>query len=410
MMDANHIPLYDIRYLEMRIRSLYFIGKGVFQMVTVKAPAAYYNEPGLLKRSGEYIHTLGSHALIIGGHTALSITEEALQASLIAAGIRVEIKTFAGQCTVEEIGAYTAIAKQLQVDIIIAVGGGKVLDLSKAVAEDAGLPIVTIPTIPATCAAWSALTVLYDERGQAAGYRPLLHSPALVLADTDLLAQAPPRYLAAGIGDTLVKWYEFAVNLSGNAGSVALRSSVATARLALDILERHATTVYKEAGQPGYEPDAAFTEVTDAIIWLAGLVGSIQDGSVHAAIAHGLHDSLTRIEETHDRLHGEKVAFGLLTQWVLEGKSGVELERLASWLHELDLPITLDQLGITADVQPSAVSIAEGLVLREGAAAQLNFAVTTEAVQAAIIQANELGQTLRQRSLRATLVQTIANA
>ncbi len=361
-------------------------------MVTIKAPAAYYNEPGVLQRSGDYIRSLGDYALVIGGPTALSIAGEQLHTTLITAGIRSETQTFAGQCTVEEINAYTAIAKQLEVQLIIAVGGGKVLDLSKAVAEDAGLPIVTIPTIPATCAAWSALTVLYDEHGRAAGYRPLLRSPELVLADTELLAQAPRRYLAAGIGDTLVKWHEFAVNLTGNAGSVALRSSVATAKLALDILERHATDVYNEVGQQAYKPNIAFTEVTDAIIWLAGLVGSIQDGSVHAAIAHGLHDSLTRIEDTHNSLHGEKVAFGLLTQWILKGKQGAELERLISWLHALDLPITLAQLGITTDVQQSAAVIAEGLALREGAAEQLSFAVTVEAVQAAIVQADALGQ------------------
>ncbi|MFD1888000.1 iron-containing alcohol dehydrogenase family protein [Paenibacillus wenxiniae] len=361
-------------------------------MVTIKAPAAYYNEPGILERSGQYIRSLGHYALIIGGPTALSIAGERLNTSLLAAGIRTEIKTFAGQCTVEEIEAYTSIARGLNVELIIAVGGGKVLDLSKAVAEDARLPIVTIPTIPATCAAWSALTVLYDPHGKAAGYRPLLRSPELVLADTALLAQAPRRYLAAGIGDTLVKWHEFAVNLNGNAGSVALRSSVATAKLALDILERHATDVYNEVGQQAYQPDAAFIEVTDAIIWLAGLVGSIQDGSVHAAIAHGLHDSLTRIEDTHHSLHGEKVAFGLFTQWVLEGKQGAELEKLVSWLHELDLPITLSQLGITGDINQNVAAIAEGLALREGAAEQLNFAVTIEAVQKAIVQADALGQ------------------
>ncbi|WP_322922372.1 iron-containing alcohol dehydrogenase family protein [Paenibacillus campi] len=371
-------------------------------MVTIKAPSAYYNEPGLLQRSGNYIRPFGSQALIVGGQTALSIVGEQLYASLHAAGIRTEINVFTGQCTAEEIEAYTAIARQVNAELIIGVGGGKVLDLSKAVAEDAGLPIVTIPTVPATCAAWSALTVLYDQYGQAAGYRPLLHSPELVLADPSLLAGAPRRYLAAGIGDTLVKWYEFAVNLNGNSGSVALRTSVATARLALDILERHATDVYEQAGQPGYTPDVAFTEVTDAIIWLAGLVGSIQDGSVHAAIAHGLHDSLTFIEDTHQALHGEKVAFGLLTQWVLEGKEGEQLEQLATWLQTLELPITLAQLGITDDAQQSAARIAQRFVLREGAADQLDFAVTTAAVEAAIVKADALGQALHERARSAT--------
>ncbi|WP_411349987.1 iron-containing alcohol dehydrogenase family protein [Paenibacillus sp. WLX2291] len=363
-------------------------------MITVKAPAVYRNERGLFKQSGELVHAIGNYALVIGGRRALASVRPSLLPSLEQAGVQVHVETFDGYSTRQEIESYTNIARQLQVNVIIGVGGGKVLDLSKAVAQEAGIPIVSVPTIPATCAAWSALTVLYDSDGQSAGYLPLNQSPALVLADPDVLSQAPRRYLAAGIGDTLVKWHEFAVNLNGNAGSLALRSSVGTAKLALDILERHALEVYEQAGN-GQVTDA-FTEVTDSIIVLAGLVGTIQDGSAHAAIAHGLHDSLTRLEETHDSLHGEKVAFGLLTQWVLEGKEPQELHRLASWLHQLDLPVTLNQLGIESDHEQAATIIANGLALREGAAQNLAFAVDAGSVKQAILRAHELGRSLQQ--------------
>ncbi len=366
--------------------------KGVQYMITIKAPSIYLNEPHLLAVSGSHIRALGSNALLIGGHTALEKVTPHLLPALDEAGVNYHLQPFQGECTREVIQAYTGIARKVQVNLIIGAGGGKVLDLAKAVAEQAGLPVVTIPTIPATCAAWSALTVLYDERGQAAGYWPLRRSPDLVLADTALLAAAPARYLAAGIGDTLVKWHEFAVNLSGNYSSLALRSSVATARLALGILEEHALDVYEQTPRQQITPE--FIQVTDAIIVLAGLVGSIQDGSVHAAIAHGLHDSLTRLEDTHRSLHGEKVAFGLLTQWQLEQKEYRELHRLASLLHQLDLPVTLKQLGIEGDREQAARQIAKGLTLREGADHHLAFAVHPEAVTRAILEADELGEQL----------------
>ncbi|ANF96862.1 iron-containing alcohol dehydrogenase family protein [Paenibacillus bovis] len=361
-------------------------------MITVKAPSVYLNESNLLAASGSHIRALGSSALIIGGYTALEKVTPALLPALDEAGVSYHLQPFQGQCTREEIQAYAGIARKVQVQLIIGAGGGKVLDLAKGVAEQAGLPVVTIPTIPATCAAWSALTVLYNERGNAAGYWPLRRSPDLVLTDTALLAAAPARYLAAGIGDTLVKWHEFAVNLNGNYSSLALRSSVATARLALEILEEHALDVYEQA--PLQQVTPAFIQVTDAIIVLAGLVGSIQDGSVHAAIAHGLHDSLTRLEDTHRSLHGEKVAFGLLTQWQLEQKEYKELHRLASLLHQLDLPVTLRQLGIESEREQAARQIAEGLTLREGAERHLAFAVHIDAVTRAILEADELGTQL----------------
>lgn len=374
------------------LNPLISIFKGVLYMITVKAPSIYRNEQDVLAASGSQIRAIGSRALIIGGHTALKKISPSLLPALDEAGVTYHLQPFQGQCTRQEIQAYAGIARKVQVELIIGAGGGKVLDLAKGVAEQSGLPVVTIPTIAATCAAWTALTVLYDERGQAAGYWPLRRSPELVLADTTLLAAAPARYLAAGIGDTLVKWHEFAVNLSGNSGSLALRNSVATARLALEILEEHALDVYEQA--PRQQVTPAFIQVTDAIIVLAGLVGSIQDGSVHAAIAHGLHDSLTRLEDTHHSLHGEKVAFGLLTQWQLEQKEYGELHRLASLLHQLDLPVTLRQLGIYTNREEAVRQIAEGLALREGADRQLAFAVHPGAVTRAILQADELGQQL----------------
>jgi glycerol dehydrogenase len=365
-------------------------------MITVKAPTVYVHEANILEQSGSRIAQLGQHALIIAGESALKAVQPYLLPSLEEHNVKFHVQWFHGEVTTGQIDTFTQQAFDLDVDLIIGVGGGKVLDLSKAVAEQSQLPIVTVPTIAATCAAWSALTVLYDEQGQSAGYRPLRRSPNLVLADPHILASAPRRYLAAGIGDTLVKWHEFAVNLSGNATSLTLRNSVSTAKLALDILETHAIDVYESTDTTGSTPQ--FRDVADAIIVLAGLVGSISDGSLHAAIAHGLHDSLTKLPETHASLHGEKVAFGLFTQWILEGKAGDDLHELLTLLHKLNLPITLAQLGIQQQSQEAAARIAAGLQLREGSAAHLSFGVSTTQVTEAILQADRIGQTFIESS------------
>ncbi|MEC0129037.1 iron-containing alcohol dehydrogenase family protein [Paenibacillus pabuli] len=365
-------------------------------MITVKAPAVYVHEANILEQSGSRIAQLGQHALIIAGESAWKAVQPYLLPSLEEHKVKFHVQLFHGEVTTGQIDTFTQQAFDLDVDLIIGVGGGKVLDLSKAVAEQAQLPIVTVPTIAATCAAWSALTVLYDEQGQSAGYRPLRRSPNLVLADPHILASAPRRYLAAGIGDTLVKWHEFAVNLSGNATSLTLRNSVSTAKLALDILEAHAIDVYESTDTTGSTPQ--FRDVADAIIVLAGLVGSISDGSLHAAIAHGLHDSLTKLPETHASLHGEKVAFGLFTQWILEGKAGDELQELLTLLHKLNLPITLAQLGIQQQSREAAARIAAGLQLREGSAAHLSFGVSATLVTEAILQADQIGQTFIESS------------
>ena len=64
--------------------------------------------------------------------------------------------------------------------------------------QDLGLPIITVPTIASTCAAWTPLSVMYDEHGAVVAEDWLSHSPKAVIADTEVIMKAPVRYLIAG--------------------------------------------------------------------------------------------------------------------------------------------------------------------------------------------------------------------
>ena len=60
---------------------------------------------------------------------------------------------------------------------------------------------------------------------------------------------------------------------------------------------------------------------------------------------------LALLPETHDKMHGEKVAFGLLTQLVLEGKPMGEWDAVLAFLKNAHLPVTFADLGLN---QPAA--------------------------------------------------------
>ncbi|MFH7212669.1 bifunctional L-1,2-propanediol dehydrogenase/glycerol dehydrogenase, partial [Klebsiella pneumoniae] len=77
------------------------------------------------------------------------------------------------------------------------------------------------------------------------------------------------------------------------------------------------------------------------------------------AAAHAVHNGLTAIPDAHHYYHGEKVAFGTLTQLVLENAPVEEIETVAALSHAVGLPITLAQLDIKEDVPAKMRIVAE---------------------------------------------------
>lgn len=365
-------------------------------MLTVKAPDHYWNEAGIWNKIGPSLSLLGQNALIIGGATAWAQVENELTAVLQQQEIAFTYQLFRGSCTQAKIDHLAQEAQQAGASFIIGIGGGSVLDTAKAAGELAGAAVVTIPTIAATCAGWSALSVLYDEEGRSSGYLPLKQSPRLVIADSAILAAAPSRYLASGLADTIVKWYETAIHVAPGAtaiGSLDARIGLRTSELALEIIREHGVAVYEAAARG--EAHAAFNDVADSILSLAGLVGSVTAESGRGGFAHIIHDSLTWIPQTHHSLHGEKVGFGLIAQLFLEGKRE-EAESLAEFLNRFNLPITLAQLGIQEESRAIAEAVVSRIKLPEAFLAKLSFPVSNEQLVQAIVDADHAGQQLRQ--------------
>src|SRR5262249_43810813 len=128
--------------------------------------------------------------------------------SLEEVGLKHAVHRFGGECSLAEIERAKGTAGELKARTIVGAGGGKVLDTARAVAADLGLPVVNCPTVASSDAPCSALSVIYTEEGVFQEYRFYRKNPDLVLVDTAVIAQAPPRLLVAGMGDALATWFE----------------------------------------------------------------------------------------------------------------------------------------------------------------------------------------------------------
>ena len=339
---------------------------------------------------------IGERALFIVGPTARAQTEPMWREGFQQAGLTFEIHPFGGQCSMAEIERGQRAAQTANASCIIGVGGGKALDTARAVANALNLPVVCCPTVAASDAPCSALSVVYSEDGVFERCLFYKRNPELVLVDTAVIAGAPVRYLVAGMGDALATWFEAETvqraarpNTLGGGGTLA---ALAIARLCYQTLLQDGQAALIAARSGVITP--ALERIIEANILLSGL--GFESGGL--AVAHAIHNGLTAIPETHDFLHGEKVAFGTLVQLVMEGRPTAEIEEVMAFCVAVGLPLTLRQLGIASLDPAQARLIAERAIAPGETSHNEPFELTWPAVSDAIRAADALGRAFMDRS------------
>lgn len=314
------------------------------QALNIIFPAQILRGAGVINRLGGVCAALGKRALVIGGHAGLAAVDTQIRHQLAASAVDlVGMEWFGGVCSEENI---QRLAHQVEVtgaDLVIGVGGGKALDTSKAVAVQTHVPVVTIPTIAATCAAVTPLTIRYHANGHFRDLFPLAQAPAAVIIDSEILATAPLRWLAAGLGDTLAKWYEFrAISVRHQNHSGVAQASSANSRICYDLIKAHGPAAC-DAVRAG-KPNAALEQVLDAIFMFAGLTSLMSSGA-HAAAAHAIYEGFTVCDKTREFGHGLLVGFGNLCLLALENRRDDELLEAVRLAHACAVPLRLSDIA-----------------------------------------------------------------
>ena len=297
-------------------------------MLTVfTAPSRYTQGKGATSELGREMNALGLEGpvLIIASGTVIGLLSPVWQRSLDEAGFKHAVHRFCGECCLSEIERVKSAGRQLGARTIVGAGGGKVLDTARAAAAGLGLPVVNCPTVASSDAPCSALSVVYTDLGVFQEYRFYRKNPDLILVDTEVIAQAPPRLLVAGMGDALATWFEARTCVAGHVknmrGGGSTRSAAALAELCYRTLLEDGAAALRAVQTKVVTP--ALERLVEANTLLSGL-GFESSG---LAAAHAVHNGLTVAPGTHHSLHGEKVAFGLLVQLVLEGAPARRLSR-----------------------------------------------------------------------------------
>jgi glycerol dehydrogenase-like iron-containing ADH family enzyme len=348
------------------------------------APAIVLRGIHAIAQAGEAIAKLGKRPLLVGGDRSLSVTQTSLEPVLEQHNLKFASASYAPDCSETSLGKLREKANTHQADLIIGIGGGKALDTAKLLAHQCKLPIATIPTSGATCAAWTALSNVYSDEGAFLYDVPLAKCPDLLILDYNLIQTAPQRTLVAGIGDAIAKWYEASVS-SGHSEQTLLIAAVQQARVLRDILLQKSLIALQE---PGGE---TWREVVDATVLLAGVIGGIGGAQCRTVAAHAVHNGLTHVAASHGTLHGEKVAFGILVQLRLEEMlQGNQLaaaarQQLLKFYGDIGLPQTLNHLGLENVTLTELKQAAEVACNERSDIHRLPFHVVVEQLMAAMV-------------------------
>lgn len=337
------------------------------------APRRYIQGPGALSGLPEIVAALGRSPIVVADPVALDREGPPLP--------NVPVLRFGGEITHPEIDRLVAEASLANTDVVVAMGGGKAIDAGKGVSKRLGCALVIVPTVASNDAPTSRLIVVYDENHAIVGVEMLASNPDVVLVDTAVIARAPRRLLAAGIGDCMSKTFEAracsaagGVNFFGGHPPLA---ALALADACYATVRRDGVAALEACDRNA--PDRALENVVEAAVLLSGL--GFESGGLF--LAHSLTRGLTAHPRLAGALHGELVAYGTLVQVAHEGLAADERADIAAFSQACGLPRRLADMGLS-DPSPSDYATIAGPTLAAPHMKHLSKPATENSIVAAM--------------------------
>lgn len=228
-------------------------------------------------------------------------------------------------------------------DCVVGVGGGKGMDYARAVAYHTDRRCVLVPTMASTNASASPLCVIYSEDGsRQVACHYLANYQDLVIADTSMLIRSPARGFAAGIGDQLCTYLEVEYT------NELMGTKERFPSLSWSVI-RESCDIFLSQGKAAYEAAKAgrLTREYENVISQVLYSNAHMRAVACSGFAHLLAKALVLFPGVAKKhMHGSQVAYAILPMKVHRGENKAEILRYADWCRGLDIPITLEELGI----------------------------------------------------------------
>lgn len=306
------------------------------------SPGRYVSGYENIAELGTEVNKIADSVVVLLDETVEGIVEKGIKS--LEEKIIIHKVYFNGECCHEEMDRVAEIAKENKVDAVVGFGGGKIMDTTKGAGYKAGVKIVTVPTIAATCASWASHSAVYTKEGIAYEYFDIHKNADLLFMDKKIISEAPKRYLISGMVDTLAKWIETNAYTKGkNNFNVELEIARHLAKKCFDeVIEFGKKAITDiEAGEYSEEVD----RMIEHVILTAGLVGGIGGEACRAVAAHAINNGYTVLAHYKKMLHGEVVGFGNIVQLLLDSEYELA-EKVLNFYKDICAPIGQNGLGL----------------------------------------------------------------
>lgn len=257
-------------------------------------------------------------------------------------------------------------AQEADAEVVIGVGGGRIIDTAKIVSYNLNIPFISVPTAASHDGIVSGRATLPTEKGSVSVQA---HPPIAVVADTGIIARAPHRLLASGCADVISNYtaildWELAHRLRGEEIS---EYAIALSKMTAEILVKNSHLI-----KPGQEQAAWI--VVKALV-SSGVAMSIAGSSRPASGGeHKFGHALEKIRPGAV-LHGEACGLGSIMTMYLHGG---DWRAIRHSLIQIGSPTTPEQMKLpdevvveallsAKDIRPERFTILDTGITRESA-------------------------------------------
>ncbi|MEM1551180.1 MAG: NAD(P)-dependent glycerol-1-phosphate dehydrogenase [Candidatus Bathyarchaeia archaeon] len=305
---------------------------------------------GVIEQTAGISKRLGftESALIITGRKTHNIAGKIVEEILEKEGVQAKT-LIVESATIKDVEAVEEKIRALKPQVVFGVGGGTKIDIAKLSSARQKVPFISVPT---TASHDGIASPLSSVKGLEKPFSVMAQAPVAIIADTNIIAQTPHRFIASGCGDVIAKftavrdWKLASMDKNEYYGEYAASLALMSARLVM----RNASLIKPEN-------EEGLRVLLEALI-SCGVAMSIAGSSRPCSGAEHLFSHALDVIKPNNTLHGEQCGIGTIIMAYLHG---TDWKRIRETLKTVGAPTNAYELGLAKDDVVKALFMASSI-------------------------------------------------